>query len=300
MGLSFLPNEIQSALSHLNENFLTEIRLRRARPVIVQYKGKYGYLSLFGLTSDAKSAVVAGDISSVINAATKGCVFGYTEQMRGGFITVGHGVRIGIAGEYVTEKGAVTTIKSVTSLNIRIPHDVTGCGGAICKKLFKENPVSTLIFSKPGLGKTTMLRDIARELSKDCHLNVLIFDERGEIAAMDNFGDGFDIGNADVVRSYNKFAAIASAIRSMKPDVIITDELYGEDDVRAVRYAADCGIAVIASSHVTDRTKLSCMPFEYFAELTALGSEPVIYDKNFNSIGDCSLNDDDRRVSFDE
>lgn len=297
MGLSFLPEEIQSALSHLNENFLTEIRLRRARPVIVQYKGKYCFLSLFGITSEAKNAVIAGDIFPVINAATKGCVFGYTEQMRGGFITVGHGVRIGIAGEYVTEKGAVTTIKSVTSLNIRIPHDVIGCGGTICKKLFNEKPVSTLIFSKPGLGKTTMLRDIARELSKDCRYNVLVFDERGEIAAMDNFGDGFDIGNADVVRSYNKFAAIASAIRSMKPDVIITDELYGEDDARAVRYAADCGIAVIASSHITDRTKLSCMPFDYFAELTALGSEPVIYDKNFNTLGDCSLNHDDRRVS---
>lgn len=298
MGLSFLPEDVKNAVEHLNVNFLTEIRLRRGRPVIVEYRGKYGYLSPLGITSDAKSAVIAGDISAVIGAATGGCVFGYTEQMKSGFITVEHGVRIGIAGEYVTENGKVTTIKAVTSLNIRIPHEVYGCGGYVCKTLYAERPRSTLIFSKPGLGKTTMLRDIARNLSSACGLNVLIFDERGEIAAMDGYGEGFDLGNADIVRAYSKFGAIASAIRAMKPDVIITDELYGEDDLNAARYAADCGIAVIASSHVTDRLKLSAMPFEYFVQLTAVGALPLIYDKNFNSFGNRCADNVDRRAAF--
>ncbi len=298
MGLSFLPEEVKNALAHLNINFLTEIRLRQARPVIVEYKGKYGYLSPLGITADSKSAVIAADISAVISAATRGCIFGYTEQMKSGFITVEHGVRIGIAGEYVTENGAVTTIKAATSLNIRIPHDIVGCSNYVCKKLYSIRPQSTLIFSKPGLGKTTMLRDIARILAADCRYNVLIFDERGEIAAMDGFGEGFNLGNADVVRAYSKFGAIASAIRAMKPDVIITDELYGEDDLNAARYAADCGIAVIASSHVTDKSKLSAMPFEYFAELKAVGVEPEIYDKNFNTFGNRCADDVDRGVSF--
>ena len=283
MSLSFLPDDIKNALEHLNANYLSEIRLRKGQPVIVEYRGEYGFLGVFGLTQTPENALIAGDIDLILNSATGGCVFGYIEQMKNGFITVEHGVRIGIAGEYVTEGGRVNTIKNLTSLNIRVPHNVYGCADYVCKKIFKDGLHSTLIFSKPGLGKTTMLRDIARTLSTQKLLNVLILDERNEISAMDAFGEGFDVGRADVVRCFNKLGAISSAIRAMKPTVLITDELYGEDDLKAVKYAADCGITVIASSHVTDRTILKTMPFEYFAELTSVGGKPCIYDKNFNS-----------------
>lgn len=297
MSLSFLPEDVKNALSHLNFNFVTEIRLRRGQPVIIGYKGEYRILGAFGL-SDTQNAVIAGDIAPVLNAATGGCIYNYTEQMKGGFITVEHGVRIGIAGEYVTESGSVNTIKNVTSLNIRIPHDVVGCSDYIYKTLFSGGLSSALLYSKPGLGKTTMLRDLSRRISLEKPINVLIFDERNEIAAMDAFGDGFDIGNVDVVRCFNKLGAVASGIRAMKPDVIITDELYGISDLKAVQYAADCGITVIASSHVTDKTLLKKMPFEYFIELTAVGGKIKIYDKNFNSYCNNRVDDDDRRVPF--
>ena len=298
MSLSFLPEEVKNALSHLNYNFLSEIRLRRGQPVIIEYHGAYRYLGGCGISSGANDRIIAGDITPVLNAATNGCIYGYTEQMKSGFITVEHGVRIGIAGEYVTEGNSVNTIKCITSLNIRIPHNVEGCADYLCKTLFCEKPQSTLIFSKPGLGKTTMLRDIARYLSAKSICNVLVFDERNEIAAMDGFGDGFDFGAVDVVRCFNKLGAIASAVRAMKPDVIITDELYGESDLKAVSYAADCGITVIASSHVTDRQKLAAMPFKYYAELTSVGGKPLIYDKNFNPYSDNRADNVNRRVPF--
>lgn len=296
MSLSFLPEGVRAAVSHLNYNKLSEIRLRKGQPVIVEYCGKYSYLGGTGITQSVKDALFADDITPVLNAATGGCVYGFTEQMKNGFITVGHGVRIGIAGEYVTENGAVTTIKNVTSLNIRIPHDVKGCADYLIETLYFGKPKSTLIFSKPGMGKTTMLRDIARALSP--RMNVLIFDERGEIAALDGYGEGYDLGTADVVRCYSKLGAISSAIRAMKPDVIVTDELYGEEDIKAVKYAADCSITVIASSHISDREKLKNMPFEYFVELKNLGGKPVIYDKNFNSYCDSRANDGAGGVSF--
>ena len=297
MSLSFLPKEINIGLSHINFNLVSEIRLRHNQPVIIEYNCEYGYLTPMGFSKDGRQALFANDISSILSAAFGGNLFNYTEQMKNGFITVGHGVRIGIAGEYVTEGGKVNTIRNLSSLNIRIPHGFQGCSNEICEKLFNSTPKSTLIFSKPGLGKTTMLRDIAKNLSKKI-CNILVFDERNEIAAMDESGAGFDLGNfVDVIRCHNKLSAISSAIRAMKPDVIITDELYGEEDIAAVKYADDCGIAVIASSHICRPEILKTMPFEYFVKLTALNKSPEIYDKDFNPYSNSGVDDLDRNIS---
>ena len=297
MGLSFLPQEIQSGLSHINFNLLSEIRLRQGLPVVIEYCGEYGYLTSTGFSKDGRYALIGNNIPSVLSAAFGGNLFNYTEQMKNGFVTVGHGVRIGLAGEYVTDGGRVNTIRNLSSLNIRIPHEFSGCSNAICEKLFANNLKSTLIFSKPGLGKTTMLRDIAKNLSEKIR-NILVFDERNEIAAMDENGSGFDLGKfTDVIRCHNKLGAISSAIRAMKPDVIITDELYGNDDIAAMRYADDCGITVIASSHICRTEILKTMPFEYFVKLTAINKPPEIYDKNFNSYSDSGVDDLDRNIS---
>lgn len=294
MGLSFLPDDVNRALAHINFNSVTEIRLRRGKPVIVAFGERYCYLGEFGITEHRDKALVCGEVAPVVNAATGGSIYSYAEQIRGGYITCGQGIRIGLAGEYVTSGDSVNTITDFTSLNIRIPHDVIGCSEYICKSILGESLQNVLIFSKPGLGKTTKLRDIARFLSKK-RLNVLVFDERNEISATDGYGNGFDLGdNVDVIRAGNKLKAFESAIRSMRPDVIITDELYGESDFKAVKYASDCGLCVIASSHVTDRETLKRLPFGYFVELNSLLGQPSIYDKNFVAVRCCGVDDIDR------
>lgn len=298
MSLSFLPQEILMGLSHLNINFVTEIRIRQGQPVIIGYRDEYYYLDRFGLSLKSDGAIIAGEIVPIISAATNGSIYSYAEQMRNGFITCVHGVRIGLAGEYITQNGLITSIANITSLNIRIPHEAVGCSEYICNNLFSEHVHSTIIFSKPGLGKTTKLRDIARYTSDKLKLNVLIFDERNEIAAMDFYGNGFYVGErTDVVRSGNKLTAFESAIRAMKPDIIITDELYGEDDIKAVKYLADCGIKVIASTHITDSGILKTMPFEYFVELKTLLGQPIIYDKNFATYSRGGADNIDRDIS---
>lgn len=281
MGLSFLPDDVNRALSHINYNCLTEIRLRQFKPVIAALGEKYVYLGEYGATERREKSLICGEIAPIVNAATGGSIYSFAEQIRGGYITCCHGIRIGLAGEYVTSGDSVNTIANITSLNIRIPHDIRGCADYICKNLLEKSCSNILIFSKPGLGKTTKLRDIARFLSGK-RLNVLVFDERNEISATDGFGNGFDLGdNVDVIRSGNKLKAFESAIRAMRPDAIITDELYGEADFKAVRYAADCGLCVIASSHVTDIERLKGLPFDYFVGLDSLLGQPSIYDKNF-------------------
>lgn len=283
--LNFLPPELRRAIDCLNINFLTEIRIRRGQPVIIEYRGEYVYINKCGASSNRDGAIRIYDVDRLLGSAIADGVYAYSEQLKNAFVTLDGGARVGVAGEYVTEKGQITAVRCVTSLNIRIPHDIKGCARGIYSATLQNGLHSVLIFSPPGFGKTTMLRDIARYLGKDN--NVLVFDERNEIAAADCDGDGYPLGErCDVVRGGDKLTAFACAIRVMKPQVIITDELYGERDIAAVKYVADCGIAICASTHVTDEKILKDMPFDYYCRLTGIGKKVIIYDKNFDIVCD--------------
>ena len=289
MTLSFLPPNVKTALDNLNLNFLTEIRMRSGQPIIVEYKGRHFFLGAYGVTERKDSALICQDLNSVLSSAMERSVYAFTEQLKNAFITVDGGVRIGIGGEYVTENGLIKTVQKPTSLNIRIPHDAVGCAEQIFLFVNGQNYRSTLIFSPPGYGKTTILRDFARRSGKEIGINVLVYDERYELSAIGGNGGGFNLGmNCDIVRGADKMSGFANAIRVMKPDILICDELYGKNDFAAIQYAVDCGIKVIASSHLTDKSKLGELPFDCFVELTGIGKQAVIYDKNFNIIGYCN------------
>lgn len=288
MNLSFLPENIRRALLNLNENLLTEIRLRSGQPVIVEYSAAYRYLSGAGTTERRGSALVCGDTSDILASAMNGCVYCYAEELKEGFITLPGGVRIGIAGEYVTDGGRIKTIARPTSLNIRIPHSVCGCSDRIFP-LFADGLKSIMLFSRPGYGKTTMLRDLTMRISRELKVNVLVLDVRNEISGpcgVAGLGE-----TVDVVKSGEKFASVQCAIRAMKPDVIVTDELYGEQDVAAVKYARDCGIDVLASAHIQNGNLLRGLGFDYYVRLNGIGVEADIYDKNFSPLRDNSARD---------
>ena len=245
--LEFLPQNIKESLAHVNSKYVYEIRLRADKPVRINYQGEYRYISAYGVTDKADKAIrcTSADIADCVYRAGNYSVYSVEEQIKQGFLTAEHGERIGIAGEYIYEHGQPLAIKSFSSLCIRVPHEIYGCGEEIFTYCMRDKVRNVLIMSAPGLGKTTILRDLGRILSEKTAKNILICDERGEISA------GLTGNTCDVMKFANKATAFEAGIRAMRPDIMITDEL-SKADCTAIERAYSAGIKVLASAHFSD------------------------------------------------
>ena len=278
--LDFLPQNIKKGLNRINQKYLYEIRLRAGKPTMINYEGAFQYLSEFGLTNIAEKAIHPSliDIEDCIYRAGKYSVYSIEEQIRKGYITAEKGERIGLAGEYVLEKGNVLAIRNFSSVCIRVPHEIAGCGEYIYQCCMSDRVRSLLLMSSPGLGKTTILRDLARILSRKTQKNILICDERGEISAGNT---GY---TSDIIKFCDKETAFESGIRAMRPEIIITDEL-SEKDCFALKKALAAGIIVLASAHFSDMQYVKEPYLGIFERYILLNEKRIgdvyaIYDNN--------------------
>lgn len=242
-----LPLKVVKALNTLDQSKVYEIRLRHSG-VFVGYGGRFFALSDVGLSS-TPMRVSLNEIEEVILKACDHSIYAVNDQIKNGFLSLKSGIRIGICGEVVDGK----TIKNFTSLNIRLPHEVKGCALEVSKYVVKQRGCyNTLIVSPPGCGKTTLLRDLIRIIS-DKGNNVLVADERYEIAAYSS-GILLDVGrNTDVISGSTKSFAFNQGIRYMRPDVLAADEIMTNDDVIAVKKACAGGVNVIATIHASGK-----------------------------------------------
>ena len=252
-----LPAYICDALCKLEMSRVYEIRMRSN--VSVNYGGTYYFLGENGLCGDSKQSLLATPIliEETIMRAAQHSIYAVNNQICEGFLSLAGGYRIGISGEVVIEKSIVKSVKNFSSINFRIPHQVIGCGEKAYRYLQKYG-CNCLIISPPGMGKTTLLRDLSRIMGNSIPiLNVLVIDERSEIASCVNGKPQLDVGvNTDVSSNCNKTYGFEKAIRAMRPDVIVTDELFSEEDFFAIENAVRSGVKVIASAHSDSRSNL--------------------------------------------
>lgn len=252
---AILPEKVRQAIQHLPLSQIYELRLRANAPVVACVDGRNFPLRSVDVTCE--------DLENIIHKAAEYAIYAVLDQMVKGFITIRGGVRIGIAGELVMEHGRVVAIKNLSSLCIRVPHEIKNCACSILPYVFGlQRPVSTLLVAPPGAGKTTLLRDLARQIGqKYPSLNTLLLDERGELAACYQGEKQLDVGqNCDVITGGTKVFGFENGIRSLRPDVVITDEIATADDVAMLQRAVRSGVVVMASVHAADLGEVRAKP----------------------------------------
>ena len=219
-----------------------EIRLRAGCPAQVIGEGGE-WLSQEALSADW--------IERAADALAAHSLYARDEELRQGYLSLADGSRAGVCGRFALEDGRIRRMTAIRSICVRVSRAVRGCADGCMPFLYEEGrPLSALILSAPGLGKTTLLRDAARQFSQGTAWGTgvctALADERREMAG----GGTLDVGpRTDVMEGCPKAEAIRMLVRAMAPRVIATDELGGAEDAGAVMEAVRCGVAVIATAH---------------------------------------------------
>lgn len=251
--LIMLPDDIQEQAQ--------EIRLRLNRPTAVCCPDNTYYLTENGCVTNRiidqpMLKTEQRDMTDIFHNICNFSVYSRQNEIKNGFVTMQGGHRAGICGTAVTENEKITNIRDISSINIRIAREHRGSGNEILRRI-KNISGGVLICGSPCSGKTTVLRDIARNLSLNYDKKVSIVDERGEIAGTVRGVFQNDIGMCDVLDGYSKAEGIIQSIRSMSPDVLICDEIGGFDDVKAILQSANSGVSFIATVHCKSKEELA-------------------------------------------
>lgn len=243
--LNYFPcniyNLLRNEIDEDTKKYIQEIRIRSNRPIILKLRNTDKIINY---------QINQCELLQILEKICNNSIYAYKNQICEGFITIKGGHRVGITGTAVIEDGKLINQKYINGLNFRIAREVIDCSNKIIKQIIdKDNNTifNTLIVSPPGKGKTTILRDIIRNISngipeynfegKTCG----VVDERGEIAAMYKGIPQNDIGiRTDVIENLSKFKGMKMLIRSMAPEIIACDEIGSREDVEAIKEVMLC------------------------------------------------------------
>lgn len=250
--IKILPEKISSEIRNfIREGNIQEIRIKVGKPIILILSNEERILD-YVTTSD--------EVKGILVKISNYSLYAYEEEIKQGYITIKGGHRVGIAGECVISGGEIKTIKNISSLNIRISKAVNGSSKKIMPIITEGDRIyNTLIISPPKCGKTTILRDIAKNISNGIYTlglkgkKVVIIDERSEVAACYNGIPQMDVGiRTDVLDNCLKKTGMIMAIRSLSPEVLICDEIGTLGEVEALNMAFNSGVNIVVTVHGFD------------------------------------------------
>lgn len=250
-------------MENVNHEKIREIRLIAGKPLLIVYRDKIRFIGKDGKNcgeNEKAKSLTFSDIQEIFAAVCEYSVHTYNNEICRGFITTEGGNRVGICGTAVYDNGHIINIKDISALNIRVSHEIFGTADEICNKLKSDGIGGVLIAGPPCSGKTTVLRDLSRQIGSGSlgrRFHVSIVDERMEIAGVYRGAPNFDVGSTTtVLNGYVKSDGIISAVRSMAPDFVVCDEFGGNEDINASLYAMKSGVHIVASIHAINEDEL--------------------------------------------
>lgn len=259
--VSFISPRIKKIIEELSEatiENIQEIRLRKNKPVVIVSNGESSFL-----TSNSKTTYIVSNNcvipteNELVDTINKMCGYSMhtqTENISNGFITLKNGSRIGLSGTAVYEEKHIKSVKDINSINIRIPRNILNISDSVFDYFQSNGLKNILIVGPPNCGKTTVLKDIAYQLSSGRmgkYYKVCIVDERNEISNNDFSGP-----NTDVLSGFEKDRGITIAMRTLSPDFIVCDEISSANEVLKIIDGMNSGIKFILSLHSNDLEEL--------------------------------------------
>ena len=282
-----LPKAVARPLNALPDGSLREIRVRAGQSI---------RLSTRQGETICPCEPTPQQVAQMAEALCEHALYARAEEQRSGFVTLRGGHRMGLCGRVICQGQSIRALRDISSFCIRIAGQWRGAADGLIGQLTDENCRSTLIVGLPGMGKTTLLRDSLRRLS-EAGRRVCVVDERSEIAAMCDGLPQLEVGPCtDVLDGCGKEAGLRWLLRSLSPEVLVTDELSDTLDAQAALEAIRSGVSMLATVHGRDLDSVcgrnTLYPlirdraFERYAVLDVheVGKLAGIYDRDFQPV----------------
>lgn len=258
--IKIFSKEIRTILEQITVDFnlVQEIRLRVQAPLLMIWNNREYYITSRGTLSNTAGEaylVTKAQLRETLEYMSNYSLYAFEEEMKQGFITIQGGHRIGIAGKTIIDAGGIKTMKFISFINVRMSHQVRGCADMVLPYLYEQGDIlHTLVISPPRCGKTTLLRDIIRQISdgagREPGVTVGVVDERSEIGACYQGVPQNELGiRTDILDCCPKAQGMMMLIRTMSPRVIAVDEVGTREDLEAIKYVMNCGCKLIATVH---------------------------------------------------